>query len=130
MGKVKKNQTFTCGECDDEYTDRSSLITHMTSHRGNPNSFHKCSTCHKKFSDIHKLARHLCIFIEGQFDCIYCGEQSKTQKQRSKHLLENHIGSTAVKCIPCQAGFKFVEQLHAHLNLSHIEKKAILACCR
>ncbi|XP_014666612.1 PREDICTED: zinc finger protein 600-like [Priapulus caudatus] len=134
MGKAKKKKKgaagYTCGECDAKFAHRSELLRHLTQHRTIPHGAHRCTTCQRRFTSPAQLGRHCCMRVEGQFDCVYCGETFRTQPLRAVHVAGEHAGDVAgvVTCVTCEVVFRTHEQTNAHYNIAHMSKCPVLRC--
>lgn len=114
-GKKKRNRELLCQVCGKMLKGRSSLRSHLNSHRSiQP---HSCAYCPKSFTSRSILVAHLRIHSgEMPFVCSICDTAFRTQsglhRHRSKHSTERPH-----KCSVCAKAFKTKLVLQQHLKL-------------
>ncbi|XP_042860184.1 uncharacterized protein LOC122246006 isoform X2 [Penaeus japonicus] len=113
--RKKRNREMLCQVCGKMLKGRSSLRSHLNSHRSiQP---HSCAYCPKSFTSRSILVAHLRIHSgEMPFVCGVCDTAFRTQsglhRHRSKHSTERPH-----KCSVCAKAFKTKLVLQQHLKL-------------
>uniref|UniRef100_A0A8C5PBV7 C2H2-type domain-containing protein n=1 Tax=Leptobrachium leishanense TaxID=445787 RepID=A0A8C5PBV7_9ANUR len=147
--------SFTCPQCDESFTDKSSFVKHQWSHMGKrPISCSDCGKCFNRFSDlanhqrIHagdepfsclecgkcftkrsNLVRHQCIHVvEKQFSCTVCGKNFTRASYLAKHQ-KIHTGEKPFSCSDCGKCFRLSTQLILHQRTHTGEKPYPCALC-
>uniref|UniRef100_A0A1B6K7H6 C2H2-type domain-containing protein n=1 Tax=Homalodisca liturata TaxID=320908 RepID=A0A1B6K7H6_9HEMI len=78
-----------------------------------------CSTCDKRFSNIHNLKKHLKTHDAAGFLCKICGELFKGKGSRSRHMLRVHSKPGQFVCKTCNEQFDLEENLVIHRRRFH-----------
>lgn len=106
-------ERLQCAECDQTFSDRTSLRTHQHSH-----GFHKpyeCPDCGKAFKQYSLMVDHRRKHTENSasFPCNVCGKSFKYVGLLQQHQYL-HTGKKPFCCSECGKAFAFAQNLKAH----------------
>ncbi|XP_060927869.1 zinc finger protein 260-like [Limanda limanda] len=120
MGCKTEKKSFSCSECGQRFSHRSSLYNHMMIHTGEkPFS---CAECGKTFSKRGNLNTHMMTHTgEKPFSCSECGERCSHRGDLNSHM-RLHTGEKPFSCSECGKRFTHKCSLNAHMR-SHTEEK-------
>ena len=83
---------FVCTQCEQTFTERSSMLTHKKLHLG-PNAYrYECNLCGRRFARGTTLVRHkLAHSGEKPFSCKLCEKSFATKYTLKSHTLNVHF---------------------------------------
>ena len=100
---IVNDEPFACNFCDEKFSLRSHLISHVNSHTG-IKSF-DCIICEAKFTYHQALVRHERIHTgEKPYACQYCERRFNTKENWLAHE-RTHTGEKPFGCSFCDAKF-------------------------
>ena len=96
-------QLHLCKECDQTFSQASSLKSHIKVHTGE--KFHPCKQCDKTFSNSGSLNSHIKIHTgEKPFSCNQCNK-TFSQSGSLKNHIKIHTGEKPFPCNQCNKTF-------------------------
>ena len=87
---VKKNSSFKCKICEENFENLKSLKKHQNIHKSQKGDF-KCADCEKEFDEEWKINAH--IKTHKNFKCDKCEKTFKYQDIKTKHMQISHGNS-------------------------------------
>ena len=107
-------ERFKCKFCDEEFSYKFRLSTHLTKHTGEKRF--KCKECGKAFRLYNGYKSHLNMHSGiKDFKCSFC-EKQFTQKQHLVVHERRHTGDKRHKCDICERAFVEPATLRHHLK--------------
>ncbi|KAH8310425.1 hypothetical protein KR044_001302 [Drosophila immigrans] len=110
-----KEQTYVCNICNNIYTEKVKLTTHLKLH--SVHKPHECEICHKRFRQTPQLARHMNSHTGLRpYKCDYCESSFADPSTRIKHQ-RIHTNERPYKCKYCTKSFAYSNVLNVHLKI-------------
>ena len=120
----RKNPPFKCSICGNSFTEKRSLIHHISAIHKGMKPF-KCSECNSTFSKRNTLNRHVASVHEGKkpFKCSICNHSSSLKGSLKKHIRAVHEKKKQFMCSLCGQRFTQNSNLKGHIESVHEGKK-------
>ncbi|PIO40509.1 hypothetical protein AB205_0042910 [Aquarana catesbeiana] len=86
--EIQAEETFSCPECGESFSSKSSLTVHQRSHRGSRSegNSYSCPECEKSFAQKADLARHVRSHTgEKPYSCPECGKCFSQKANLARH---------------------------------------------
>lgn len=150
-----KQKKYTCQECQQSFTRKFNLTTHMSRHANKKphacdkceksfvlnseltlhkklhNSQHQCRVCDKVFAAPSKLKNHLRIHTNERI--FACPEENCDKSFTDKRNLMGHMSSHTkdrnYMCEICNKAFKMKNKLKSHMNVHKNTTDHICTIC-
>ncbi|XP_026018976.1 zinc finger protein 37-like isoform X1 [Astatotilapia calliptera] len=108
----------SCKVCGVGYTHLASLMRHIWSHVGEPQSV--CGVCGKTLDSVEKLKDHLQNY-QKTYKCSICGKSFYSRKSLRSHV-SFHTANKLFKCNVCSKTFPRMSALRIHRSI-HVQEK-------
>lgn len=130
-GLVLTLSMYTCPLCDKNFSTKTSLTRHKSTHEDQPN--HICEHCKKKFRNKNTLKRHLQKShseLHPQPEYHFCGICDKVflMKENLELHLASHVKSEKYRCVYCFKTFSYQMLLDQHEKSHHSEIGSVYKC--
>ncbi|KAG5889552.1 hypothetical protein JTB14_024959 [Gonioctena quinquepunctata] len=115
---------FECYTCHKEFSDIQILRKHVLNHVKQ----RKCKICYKMFRDLESLRRHFRVHTQiSPYTCELCQKQFRQKHNLSQHL-HMHSGSAKVSCTFCHKAFSTKYNAKVHMENTHKTKEVCDLC--
>lgn len=130
-GLVLTLSMYTCPLCDKNFSTKTSLTRHKSTHEDQQN--YNCKHCEKKFQNKNTLKRHLLKShseINPQPEYHFCGICDKVflMKENLELHLASHVKSEKYRCVYCFKTFSYQMLLDQHEKSHHSEVGSVYKC--
>ncbi|XP_075775888.1 zinc finger protein 783-like [Pelodiscus sinensis] len=116
------DRPHTCAECQKSFRLKINLMLHQRSHAGKSRGLYICSECGRGFNHHSNFIRHQMIHTgERPYGCTECGKTF----MRKEHLLTHrrlHTGERPYQCPECRKSFTRKQHLVGHQRI-HVGEK-------
>ena len=111
--KEETTETKRCKICNEDFSERSSLKTHMLIHMGQKP--YTCTLCEKQFIELTNLKTHMLVHTgEKPYSCEVCGKEF-TQQSNLKSHKRVHTGERPFNCKICGKDFAHSSSMKNHM---------------
>ena len=111
--KDETKETKRCKICNEDFSERSSLKTHMLIHMGQKP--YTCTLCEKQFIELTNLKTHMLVHTgEKPYSCEVCGKEF-TQQSNLKSHKRVHTGERPFNCKICGKDFAHSSSMKNHM---------------
>lgn len=114
-------KSFSCKFCDMKFDQRSTLKTHLKSHRSEKP--YECDLCHQHFSNLQHVKRHIEVIHNGEtnYQCEYCNKCFRWDSSLRTHI-KTHTNERPHRCSSCTYSFRRSCDLKRHM-ITHTNEK-------